>query len=123
MFPVRTLALLASTVIALPLVAQTSAAAGNNPKPAQPAAAQPSPIASQPQTKVLIPESDAAAANSPVESNDPLLAVPPMPKGKTTLVGGQVHTIDQIRNHMDVDSFGGWHMRFHFDGRSHFFPD
>jgi tetrahydromethanopterin S-methyltransferase subunit F len=121
MFPVRTLALLASTVIALPAIAQTSAAAGNNSKPAQPAAAQPAPIASQPQTKVLIPESDAAAANSPVESNDPLLSVPPMPKGKTTLVGGQVRNIDQIRNHMDVDSFGGGHMRVHFDERSHFF--
>src|SRR5436305_4796329 len=105
MFPVRTLALLASTIIALPVIAQTSATTGTNPKPAQPAVAQPAPVASQPQTKVLIPESDAAAANSPVESNDPLLSVPPMPKGKTTLVGGQVRNIDQIRNHMDVDSF------------------
>jgi hypothetical protein len=71
---------------------------------------------------VLIPETD-AAANSPVESNDPLLAVPPMPKGKTTLVGGMVHSIDQIRNRMDVDSFGGGHMRVHFDERSHFYRD
>ena len=123
MFPVRTFALLASTVIALPVIAQTSATTGNNAKPAQPAVAQPAPVASQPQTKVLIPESDAAAANSPVESNDPLLSVPPMPKGKTTLVGGQVRNIDQIRNHMDVDSFGGGHMRVNFDERSHFFRD
>jgi hypothetical protein len=123
MFPVRTLALLASTVIALPLIAQTSGTAANNAKPAQPATAQPAQVASQPQTKVLIPETDAAAANSPVESNDPLLSIPPMPKGKTTLVGGQVRNIDQIRNHMDVDSFGGGHMRVHFDERSHFFRD
>src|SRR3954471_5054687 len=123
MFPVRTLALLASTVIALPVIAQTSTAPANNAKPAQPVAASPSPVASQPQTKVLIPESDAAAGNSPVESNDPLLSVPPMPKGKTTLVGGQVRNIDQIRNRMDVDSFGGGHMRVNFDERTHFFRD
>src|SRR3954471_14898014 len=123
MFPVRTLALLASTVIALPVIAQTSTAPANNAKPAQPVAASPSPVASQPQTKVLVPESDAAAANSTADSNDPLLSVPPLPKGKTTLLGGQVRNIDQIRNHMDVDSFGGGHMRVNFDERTHFFRD
>jgi hypothetical protein len=123
MFPVRILAFLVSIVIAIPAIAQATAAPGTTAQPARPAATQPAPIASQPQTKVLIPESDAAAANSPAESNDPLLAVPPMPKGNTTLVGGQVHNIDQIRNRMDIDSFGGGHMRVHFDERSHFFRD
>jgi hypothetical protein len=122
MFPVRTLAFLVP-MIAFPAFAQTATAPDRNTQPAQPAAAQPAPVASQPQTKVLIPESDAAAANSPAELNDPLLSVPPMPKGQTTLVGGQVRNIDQIRNRMDVDSYGGGHMRVHFDERSHFFRD
>lgn len=122
MFPVRTLALLASTVIAIPAIGQTAAKpekATQSPTPA----VQPPPAPSQPETKILIPESDAAAANSPIESNDPLLSVPPMPKGNTTLVGGQVRNIDQIRNRMDVDSYGGGHMRVHFDERTHFFRD
>jgi hypothetical protein len=120
MFPVRTAALLVIT-FALPAFSQnTSPDKTSSQKPAaQPEAAVPS----QPQTKVLIPENDAAAANSPLDSNDPLLSVPPMPKGKTTLVGGQVRSIDQIRNRMDVDSFGGGHMRVHFDERTHFFRD
>ena len=62
MFPVRTFALLASTVIALPVIAQTSATTGNNAKPAQPAVAQPAPVASQ-----FEPESagsDAATASA-----------------------------------------------------------
>ena len=123
MSPVRTLALLASTVIAIPAIAQTASTPDKSTPPAVPAAAQPAPAPSQPETKILIPESDAAAANSPVESNDPLLSVPPMPKGKTTLVGGQVRNIDQIRNRMDVDSFGGGRMRVHFDDRTHFYRD
>ena len=123
MFPVRTLAFLVSTVIAIPAIAQTVAAPGKSTQQAPPAAAQTAPAPSQPQTKVLIPESDAAAANSPAESNDPLLSVPPMPKGKTTLIGGQVHTIDQIRNRMDLDSFGGGHLRVHVDESTHFYRD
>jgi hypothetical protein len=121
MFPVR--------IVALSLAVFAGTAFSQNTSPdktlqVQKPAAQPETAApSQPQTKVLVPESDAAAANSAVESNDPLLSVPPMPKGKTTLIGGQVHNIDQIRNRMDVDSFGGGHMRVNFDERTHFFRD
>jgi len=123
MFPVRTLAFLVLMLAAVLAIGQVTVTPDKAAKPAQPPAAQASQAPSQPETKILIPESDAAAANSPVDSNDPLLSVPPMPKGKTTLVGGQVRNIDQIRNRMDVDSFGGGHMRVHFDERSHFFRD
>src|SRR5437868_3842291 len=122
MFPVRTLAFLVSTVIAIPAIAQTAATTNKASQPGQPAATQPAQASSQPQTKVLIPESD-AAANSPAESNDPLLSVPPLPKGNTTLIGGVVRNIDEIRNRMDVDPFGGGRIRVHFDERSHFFRD
>jgi hypothetical protein len=126
MFPVRTVALL---VAILGATAFSQKALSQNTSPEKntqsqkPATQQETAAPSQPQTKVLIPESDAAAANSAVETNDPLLSVPPMPKGKTTLVGGQVRNIDQIRNRMDVDSFGGGHMRVNFDERTHFFRD
>jgi Domain of unknown function (DUF5666) len=119
MFPVRTVALLVA-VFAGTAFGQNTSPDKNTPQQ-KPATQQETAAPSQPQTKVLIPESDAAAANSPTDSNDPLLSVPPMPKGKTTLVGGQVRNIDQIRNRMDVDSFGGGHMRVNFDERTHFF--
>src|SRR5256885_11019917 len=98
MFPVRTIAFLVLALASLAAIAQTTAAPEKAAKPAEPPAAQPSNAPAQPATKILIPESDAAAGNSPVESNDPLLSVPPMPKGKTTLVGGQVRNVDQIRS-------------------------
>src|SRR3954468_9902695 len=104
MFPVRSLAFLVLMLTAALAQGQTSPTSTQNtqppphpvaqnpqgssqqstvPAPVPSAApAQAAPVASQPETKILIPESDAAAANSPVESNDPLLSVPPMPKGK-----------------------------------------
>src|SRR6185369_12936999 len=98
MFPVRTAALLVIT-FALPAFSQNTSPDKNaQQKPVT----QPEGVTSQPQTKVLVPENDAAAATSPLDSNDPLLSVPPLPKGKTTLVGGQIRNIDQIRNRMDV---------------------
>src|SRR3954454_12524980 len=121
MFPVRTVALSLAVFAGTAFSQNTSS--DKNTQPQNPATQQDSSAPSQPQTKVLVPESDAAAANSAVDSNDPLLSVPPMPKGKTTLVGGQVRNIDQIRNRMDVDSFGGGHMRVNFDERTHFFRD
>lgn len=122
MFPLRILALLASTAMTIPALAQTAATPGESKQATQPAAAQPAPAVAQPQTKILVPESG-ALPNSPTAADDPLLAVPPMPKGQTTLIGGQVRDIDRIRNRMDVDAFGGGHIRVHFDERSHFFRD
>src|SRR5438270_8971641 len=104
MFPVRTFTFLVLMFAAVSAITQTTSTPDKAIKSVQPPAAQAAPAPSQPETKILVPESDAAASNSPIESNDPLLSVPPMPKGKTTLVGGQVRNIDRIRNQMDVDS-------------------
>ena len=136
MFPVRALAYPVLMLVATLAFGQTSPSSVQKAQPStqpvqapQPGSqkavppAQAEPVPSQPQTKILVPESDTAAANTSVEANDPLLSVAPMPKGKTTLVGGQVRNIDQIRNQMDVDPFGGGHIRVHFDERSHFFRD
>jgi hypothetical protein len=121
MFPVRTVALMLAVFAGTAFGQNTSP--DKNPEPQKAATPRETATPAQPQTKVLVPESDAATANSAADSNDPLLSVPPLPKGKTTLLGGQVRNIDQIRNHMDVDSFGGGHMRVNFDERTHFFRD
>ncbi len=55
---------------------------------------------------------------------DPLLDVPPPPKGKATLVGGLVGKIDPIRNRITVEPFGGGDkMKVFFDERTHIYRD
>ena len=55
---------------------------------------------------------------------DPLLDVPPLPKGKATLVGGRVGKIDPIRNRITVEPFGGGDkMKVFFDERTHIYRD
>jgi hypothetical protein len=70
------------------------------------------------------PTNSGAAASSQPEGNyDPLLDLPPLPKGQTTLVGGTVHSIDQIRNRLTVQPFGGHSMKIFFDERTHIYRD
>jgi hypothetical protein len=65
-----------------------------------------------------------AATAQPESGNyDPLLDLPPLPQGKTTLVGGTVHSIDQIRNRLTVQPFGGQAMKIFFDERTHIYRD
>lgn len=84
-----------------------------------PAANQPAPQAQPPQAAT---QAAPAASGQSVE-NDPLLEVPPLPKSKVTLVGGTVRSIDQIRNRMTVEPFGGGKMKFLFDERTHIYRD
>ncbi|HEX6905035.1 MAG TPA: DUF5666 domain-containing protein [Terriglobales bacterium] len=66
----------------------------------------------------------AAASAQPGEGGyDPLLDLPPLPQGHTTLVGGTVHSIDQIRNRFTVQPFGGQAMKIFFDERTHIYRD
>lgn len=68
------------------------------------------------------PQAQPGSAAQP-EPNDPLLEVPPLPKGKVTLVGGSVRGVDYIRNRMTVEPFGGGKMKFVLDERSHIYRD
>ncbi len=45
--------------------------------------------------------------------------LPPQPKGKTTLLGGRIHTVDLVRDRLVLDVFGGGHMTVLFDERTH----
>jgi hypothetical protein len=58
-----------------------------------------------------------------LESADPVMGVPPLPKGKTSLIGGRVIKIDGIRNQMSVKVFDGGKWNVAFDERTHFFRD
>ncbi len=53
---------------------------------------------------------------------DPLLEPPPLPKGKTTLIGGIATSVDHVRNRMTVQPFGkGTKVKVFIDERSHIY--
>lgn len=96
------------------------------------------PAAQKPAAELQKPESDAPNKDkqSPpppttktlpqpkdITAPDALLAPPPAPKGKVSLIGGTVRNMDQIRNRMELNIFGGGKMKFFFDERSHFYRD
>lgn len=64
-----------------------------------------------------------ASSGQTNEDYDPLLDVPPLPKGKVTLVGGTVTGIDRVRDKLSVRAFGGKKMNVSFDERSHIYRD
>lgn len=75
------------------------------------------------QGKTAAKENMGATAQPGSHDYDPLLDLPPLPKGKTTLVGGTVHSIDQIRNRLTVEPFGGRALKVFFDERTHIYRD
>ena len=68
-------------------------------------------------------------ANAPVTGTavendaDPLMDLPPLPKGNVSLVGGKVTGIDRVRDRLTVEAFGGKKMKFAFDERTHIYRD
>ena len=65
-----------------------------------------------------------ADGQDPDNAGDPLLDVPPLTKGTVTLVGGTVSKVDQIRNRLVVEPFGGGEkLNVTFDERTHIFRD
>jgi hypothetical protein len=53
---------------------------------------------------------------------DPILEPPPLPKGRTTLIGGIAVSVDHVRNHITVQPFGrGQKVKVIVDERSHIY--
>ena len=105
------LALLAFILLCLPGLTQ-QAPAGNQSFDAK--AQQGAQIAVPP-----VPGNSTDAQHEP----DPLLDPPPLPKGKVTLVGGTVKSVDRIRNRVVIQPFGGGTMKMNFDERTHIYRD
>ena len=66
----------------------------------------------------------ASTASTSVDDNpyDPLLEPPPLPKGKTTLIGGVATSVDHVRNRLTVQPFGkGTKLKLFVDERSHIY--
>jgi len=88
--------------------AQTSASPSAFPMIATNASSSPSTISPNP-----------GSVNNPGLRSTPDL--PPQPKGKTTLLGGRIRTVDLVRDRLVLDIFGGGHIAVLFDERTHMF--
>ena len=109
--------------------AQTPAAP-DSPTPAPPAqdSSAPSPAATKPVGQA--PAAPAVSATKPAEvplkdnrAADLLPEMPPPPKGKPTLMGGTIRTMDRVRDQLVVQIFGGKDTKALFDERTHIYRD
>ena len=81
-------------------------------------------------SSALLARDEAAVGDTNVSPNPIALShqeartvpeLPPQPKGKTTLLGGKIRTIDHVRDRLVLDIFGGGHMTVLFDERTQVF--
>jgi hypothetical protein len=60
---------------------------------------------------------------TPASTVDLLPKVPPLPKGKTTLIGGTLVKVDRVRDEIEVRPFGGRRTNVQFDERTSIYQD
>src|SRR5215470_17904979 len=78
-------------------------------------------LAGPPQPKTEILDSSATSSGLTTDGHDPILDPPPIPDGKTSLVGGIVRSVDHIHNRLTLAVFHGNHWKIGFDERTHIF--
>lgn len=66
-------------------------------------------------TTVPIPRSSDLSLGAP--------GLPPMPRGKASLMGGTIRQVDQLQDQMTLQFFGGGTAKVLFDGRTHIEAD
>lgn len=91
------------------------------PPAAQPSGAQDKNV---PAANAPAPATTTTSTNIDNDDNpyDPLLEPPPLPKSKTTLIGGIATSVDKVRNRMTVQPFGkGSKVKVFMDERSHIY--
>ena len=82
------------------------------------AQSDPAPLTNTPEA----PQSAPATANS--REHDPLLDLPPLPRGKVSLLGGTITRLDRVQDHLTIQPFGAKQkMKVAFDVRTRFFRD
>ena len=99
--------------------AKDSQAQSQSNQPASPAAPAAAAPADLPPPVTQRYDSAEVTANT----SEPILPVPSMPKGTTTLVGATVENVDHVRDRVTIRPFGGNKMVVHFDERTHVYRD
>src|SRR5580700_8326084 len=69
--------------------------------------------------KEPVPEGSYAPVNGVNLAPD----VPPVPSGKTTVIGGAIRTVDHLQDRLTLKIYGGRDMKIFFDGRTQVFRD
>ena len=111
---------LATTLVGPVLRAQSSAVSNQSSAPGQSSAEQ----KQASDSSVSAPSAGVDNLSREANPGDPLLDVPPLPKGKVTMEGGTVAKIDPIRNRLVLAPFGAKEkMKLWFDERTHFYRD
>jgi hypothetical protein len=67
--------------------------------------------------------STASAVKSENRATGNLADVPPLPRGKSTIMGGQIRDIDQVRDQFVLHVYGEKPMKILYDGRTQLFKD
>lgn len=67
------------------------------------------------QPAVALPGANTPAAKSP--------DVPPLPRGKSTILGGSIHAVDPVRDQLTLDVYGEKPMKILFDERTQVYRD
>jgi len=65
----------------------------------------------------------AQGADITIDPNSLLPNIPAVPKGKATLVGGTISSLDRLRDLVVIKPFGGHDMKVLFDGRTQIWRD
>lgn len=68
-------------------------------------------------------DSAAATASRQDDASAGRATLPPMPDGKSTVVGGVIRSVDAVRDQIDLTVFGGGRMKILFDERTQVFRD
>ncbi len=76
--------------------------------------------------QAVVAQAPLATSNSSVRSGGSagnLVDVPPLPRGKSTILGGKIGDIDQVRDQFVLHVYGEKAMKIVFDGRTQVFRD
>jgi hypothetical protein len=85
----------------------------------------PAPLVARTTIKAGDTEMVSPAAISPGDegASRPVLDIPPLPKGKATLIGGTIYSVDHVRDRMVLQVFAGRRMSLLFDERTRLLRD
>lgn len=105
---------LLACALGLPANAQQSVTPSSNGNPGAPdasAAIDEMPVTVRP---------NGSEAKKPGDT-DSVIGVPPLPKGKTSMIGGTIDKVDGVHNKLQVKVFAGGKWDLAFDERTHFY--
>jgi hypothetical protein len=69
------------------------------------------------------PDQSAPAARESERPSTAESGLPPLPRGKSTVIGGTIRGVDAVRDQLTLDVFGGRAMKVLFDQRTHVYRD